>query len=144
MRLPRQHSGGGRERSHPCRRTQQFTTPRQRDITPGSQCTTAAVEGGRDHTHVAGHRNTPPRGRDMSHPDRGHHRTACAWGTRPMRSRIMVSRTSRELPSQHTAGRRASRWKKETAFGQCSTRAARARRGECSYRCRSTVPAYGG
>ena len=81
MRLPRQHSGGGRERSCPCRRTQQFTTPRQRDVTPGSQCTTAAVEGGRDHTHVAGHRNAPPRGRDMSHPDREHQRTACAWGT---------------------------------------------------------------
>ena len=109
MRLPRQHSGGGRERSYPCRRTPQHTTPRQRCVTPGSQCTTAAVEGGRDHTHVAGHRNAPPRGRDMSHPDREHHRTACAWG--PMRSRIMVSRTSRGLPSQHKAVRRASRWK---------------------------------
>ena len=30
--------------------------------------------------------------------------------------------------------------RKEAAFGQCSAEAARARRGECSHRCRSTVP----
>ena len=109
MRLPRQHSGGGRERSCPCRRTQQFTTPRQGDVTPGSQCTTAAVEGGRDHTHVAGHRNAPPRGRDMSHPDREHRRAACLrMGDQC--DRASWCPTSRELPSQHTAVQRASRW----------------------------------
>ena len=96
-------SGGGREGSYQCRRTPQYTTPRQRHVTPG------------------------PRAPPYCLPAHGG----------PMRSRIMVSRTPYPRSTPPCDGRLVGR--KEAAFGQCSAGAARARRGECSYRCR-TVP----
>ena len=83
----------------------------------------------REGNHIAGRCNIPPRGREMSHPDRSAPLYSLRMGEP---NSIMQHGVPHIDGATHAAHRRTagvSLEGKGAAFGQCSTRAARARGG---------------